>query len=160
MDGRATKLRLLTLSSTPMRVFHLSWMAFFVCSFAWFAVAPLMPVIREDLGLSHEQIANINIAAVLITILVRLAIGPLCDRYGARLTYTWLLALGAIPVIAIGFAVRRAPTGGSSARLHSASVIGRLLPTSTRTRSSWNTLRCRASTITAPARSTSAVSRT
>jgi NNP family nitrate/nitrite transporter-like MFS transporter len=31
-------------------------------------------------------------------------IGPLCDRYGPRLTYTWLLALGALPVIAIAFA--------------------------------------------------------
>jgi NNP family nitrate/nitrite transporter-like MFS transporter len=87
-----------------MRVFHLSWLAFFVCFFAWFAVAPLMPVIRGDLHLSKDQIANINIAAVCVTIFVRLLVGPLCDRYGARLTYTWLLALGAIPVFAIGFA--------------------------------------------------------
>jgi NNP family nitrate/nitrite transporter-like MFS transporter len=87
-----------------MRAFHLTWMAFFVCFFAWFAVAPLMPAIRSDLGLTPEQIANINIAAVSVTILVRLLMGPLCDRYGARLTYTWLLALGAIPVIAIAFA--------------------------------------------------------
>jgi NNP family nitrate/nitrite transporter-like MFS transporter len=104
MDGRATRLQLLNFSTTPMRAFHLTWMAFFACFFAWFAVAPLMPVIREDLGLSKDQIANINIAAVCVTIFVRLLIGPLCDRYGARLTYTWLLALGAIPVIAIAFA--------------------------------------------------------
>lgn len=87
-----------------MRAFHLTWMAFFVCFFAWFAVAPLMPAIRADLGLTPSQIANINIAAVCVTILVRLLIGPLCDRYGPRLAYTWLLALGAIPVIAIAFA--------------------------------------------------------
>jgi NNP family nitrate/nitrite transporter-like MFS transporter len=86
-----------------MRVFHLAWMAFFVCFFAWFAVAPLMPIIRSDLGLSKDQIANINIAAVAVTILVRLIIGPLCDRYGPRRTYTWLLALGAIPVMGIAF---------------------------------------------------------
>jgi NNP family nitrate/nitrite transporter-like MFS transporter len=78
-------------------------MAFFVCFFAWFAVAPLMPLIRADLNLTKDQIANINIAAVCVTIFVRLLIGPLCDRYGARLTYTWLLALGAIPVVAIAF---------------------------------------------------------
>src|SRR4029453_17898382 len=77
---------------------------FFVFFFAWFAVAPLMPTIRADLGLTPAQIANINIAAVCVTILVRLLIGPLCDRYGPRLTYTALLALGAIPVIAISFA--------------------------------------------------------
>jgi NNP family nitrate/nitrite transporter-like MFS transporter len=103
MDGRATRLKLLSFATTPMRNFHLTWMAFFVCFFAWFAVAPLMPLIRDELGLTKDQVANINIAAVCVTIFVRLLIGPLCDRYGARLTYTWLLALGAVPVIAITF---------------------------------------------------------
>src|SRR4249920_3729223 len=103
MNGKATRLSLLSMSSIPMRAFHLTWMAFFVCFFAWFAVAPLMPVIRDELHLSKDQIANINIAAVLGTILVRLIIGPLCDRYGPRRTYTWLLALGALPVLGIGF---------------------------------------------------------
>jgi MFS transporter, NNP family, nitrate/nitrite transporter len=102
MDGRATRIKLFDLSSIQMRVFHLAWMAFFVCFFAWFAVAPLMPVIRGDLGLTQDQIANINIAAVFVTIFVRLLVGPLCDRFGARLTYTWLLALGAVPVLCIG----------------------------------------------------------
>lgn len=104
MEGRATRIELTNFSTIPMRAFHMTWMAFFVCFFAWFAVAPLMPLIREDLGLTKDQIANINIAAVCVTIFVRLLIGPLCDRFGARLTYTWLLALGAIPVIAIAFA--------------------------------------------------------
>jgi len=103
MDGRATRIDLFSLSSTQMRVFHLTWLAFFVCFFAWFAVAPLMPVIRTDLGLSKDQVANINIAAVFVTIFVRILVGPLCDRFGARLTYTWLLTLGAIPVFAIAF---------------------------------------------------------
>ena len=103
MEQRATRIQLFSLSTTPMRVFHLSWLAFFVCFFAWFAVAPLMPIIRGDLGLTKDQIANINIAAVAVTILVRLIIGPLCDHYGPRRTYTWLLALGAIPVMGIAF---------------------------------------------------------
>lgn len=103
MDGRATRIQLFNFSTAPMRAFHMAWMAFFVCFFAWFAVAPLMPIIRGDLGLSKDQIANINIAAVMVTILVRLIVGPLCDRYGARRTYTWLLALGAIPVMGIAF---------------------------------------------------------
>lgn len=103
MNGRATRIQLLNFTTIPMRAFHLAWMAFFVCFFAWFAVAPLMPIIRNDLGLTKDQIANINIAAVMVTILVRLIVGPLCDKFGARLTYTWLLALGAIPVIGIAF---------------------------------------------------------
>jgi NNP family nitrate/nitrite transporter-like MFS transporter len=50
------------------------------------------------------QIADINIAAVAITIIVRLIIGPLCDRFGPRKAYTGLLALGAIPVLGVAMA--------------------------------------------------------
>lgn len=101
---KATRIDLFSFSTPQMRAFHLSWLAFFVCFFAWFAVAPLMPVIKGEFHLTPDQIANINIAAVGITILVRLAVGPLCDRFGPRRTYTALLALGAIPVMGIAFA--------------------------------------------------------
>ncbi len=103
MNAKATRIQLFSLATPQMRAFHLSWMAFFACFFAWFAVAPLMPVIKGDLGLTMGQIANINIAAVAVTILVRMAVGPLCDRYGPRRTYTWLMLLGALPVLGIGF---------------------------------------------------------
>lgn len=102
--SKAAHLSLLRLSEAPIRTFHVTWMAFFVCFFAWFACAPLMPVIRGEFDLTVTQIANINIAAVAITILVRLAIGPLCDRYGPRRTYTGLLLLGAIPVFGVATA--------------------------------------------------------
>jgi NNP family nitrate/nitrite transporter-like MFS transporter len=61
-------------------------------------------VIKGEFGLTPAQIANINIAAVAITIIVRLIIGPMCDRYGPRKAYTGLLALGAIPVLGVAFA--------------------------------------------------------
>jgi NNP family nitrate/nitrite transporter-like MFS transporter len=101
---KATRIQLFSFSTPAMRAFHMSWLAFFVCFFAWFAVAPLMPVIRQEFQLTPAQIANINIAAVGITILVRLLVGPLSDKYGPRRTYTALLALGALPVIGIAFA--------------------------------------------------------
>ncbi len=101
---KATSIDLFSFKTPQMRAFHMTWLAFFVCFFAWFAVAPLMPVIKGEFKLTGDQIANINIAAVGITILVRLIIGPMCDKFGPRLTYTWLLALGAIPVIGIAFA--------------------------------------------------------
>jgi len=104
ISQKAIKINLFSLSTPQMRAFHLTWLAFFVCFFAWFAVAPLMPVIRGDLKLTPAQIENINIAAVIITILARMIIGPMCDRYGPRLTYTMLLAFGAIPVFGIAFA--------------------------------------------------------
>jgi MFS transporter, NNP family, nitrate/nitrite transporter len=101
---KATRIQLFSFSTPAMRAFHMSWLAFFVCFFAWFAVAPLMPVIKQEFGLTPGQIANINIAAVGITILVRLLVGPLADKYGPRRTYTALLVLGALPVIGIAFA--------------------------------------------------------
>lgn len=104
MTGKATRIHLLSLGTPQMRAFHLTWMAFFVCFFAWFACAPLMPVLKGEFGLTPAQIANINIAAVAVTILVRLVIGPMCDRFGPRKTYTGLLALGALPVLGVAFA--------------------------------------------------------
>lgn len=103
-EKKATKLSLLNFSSAAMRAFHMSWLAFFVCFFAWFACAPLMPVIAGEFSLTKDQIANINIAAVAITILVRLIVGPLCDKYGPRKTYTALLVLGSIPVFGLASA--------------------------------------------------------
>lgn len=101
MAGKATRIELLNFRTPQMRAFHMTWMAFFVCFFGWFACAPLMPMLRGEFGLTNDQVANINIAAVAVTILVRLIIGPLCDRFGPRKAYTGLLALGAIPVLGV-----------------------------------------------------------
>jgi NNP family nitrate/nitrite transporter-like MFS transporter len=87
-----------------MRTFHLSWITFFVCFFGWFGIAPLMPVIREQLHLSKEQVGNLTIASVSATILARLLIGRLCDTLGPRLSYTILLVVGAVPVLGVGLA--------------------------------------------------------
>ncbi|WP_445116307.1 MFS transporter [Acinetobacter sp. WZC-1] len=101
---KATKINLFSFNSAAMRAFHMSWLAFFICFFAWFACAPLMPVIAGEFHLTKDQIANINIAAVAITILVRLIVGPLCDKYGPRKTYTALLLIGSIPVFGVAAA--------------------------------------------------------
>lgn len=104
MAGKANSINLFSFTTPQMRAFHLSWVAFFVCFFAWFACAPLMPVIKGEFHLTPGQIADINIAAVAITIVVRMLIGPLCDRFGPRKAYTGLLALGAIPVLGLATA--------------------------------------------------------
>ncbi len=101
---KATEIKLFSFSTPAMRAFHMTWLAFFVCFFAWFACAPLMPVIKGEFNLTKDQIANINIAAVAITILIRLIVGPLCDKYGPRKTYTALLLLGSIPVFGVAAA--------------------------------------------------------
>lgn len=100
--GKATKINLFSFKAPHMRTFHLTWFAFFLCFFGWFGIAPLMAIVRDELGLTKSQIGNIIISSVAITIFARLVIGYLCDRIGPRITYTWLLILGAIPVIFIG----------------------------------------------------------
>ena len=87
-----------------MRTFHITWLTFFVCFFGWFGLAPLMPIIREDLHLTKSQIGTTIVAAVSMTIFARLLIGRLCDTIGPRLTYTGLLVLSAIPVMGVGLA--------------------------------------------------------
>jgi NNP family nitrate/nitrite transporter-like MFS transporter len=99
---KATRIALLSFGTPAMRAFHMSWFAFFLCFFAWFGVAPLMAVIRDELSLTQAQIGNTIIASVAITILARLIIGWLCDQLGPRLTYSALLVLGSVPVMGIG----------------------------------------------------------
>src|SRR5688572_29733445 len=101
-SSKASKINLLDFKTPPMRAFHITWITFFLCFFGWFGIAPLMPVVRKDLGLSQEQIGNIIIASVTITVFARLFIGWLCDKIGPRICYSLLLILGSIPVMFIG----------------------------------------------------------
>ena len=102
-SSKANRIVLFNLKTIQMRTFHLTWVSFFLCFFGWFGIAPLMAVIREDLGLTKSEIGSTIIASVAITILVRLLVGPLCDRIGPRKTYAGLMILGAFPVMLIGF---------------------------------------------------------
>ncbi|SDW44375.1 MFS transporter, NNP family, nitrate/nitrite transporter [Lutibacter oricola] len=100
---KSSKLELLKLSNPATRTFWITSIAFFLCFFAWFGIVPFMPDVVRDLGLTPDQKWNSIILAVSGTVFARLLIGKLTDKYGPRLCYTWLLVLGAIPVIAIGF---------------------------------------------------------
>lgn len=103
-SGKAERIQLFTLATPQMRAFHMTWFAFFLCFFAWFGIAPLMPIVREELALTKSQVGWCIIGSVSITVIARLLIGWLCDRIGPRLAYTWLLVLGALPVMGIGLA--------------------------------------------------------
>ena len=102
--NKATRINLFDFKTRQMRAFHMSWFSFFLCFFAWFGIAPLMAIVRDELGLTKTQIGNTIIASVAITFIARLFIGWLCDRIGPRLSYTGLLILCSIPVMGIGFA--------------------------------------------------------
>ena len=96
------KLNIFSLKGVQMKTFHITWLTFFFCFFAWFGMAPLMKIAREQLHLTKDQVGNIQIASVSATIVARLLIGRLIDKFGPKLIYTWLLVLCAIPVLLIG----------------------------------------------------------
>jgi len=103
-ENKATRINLFNFSTPQMRAFHVSWFAFFLCFFAWFGIAPMMKIIRDEMSLTKAQIGWSIIGSVSITVIARLFIGWLCDRIGPRLAYTWLLILGSLPVMGIALA--------------------------------------------------------
>ncbi|KAF9272522.1 High-affinity nitrate transporter 2.1 [Mortierella alpina] len=97
-EGKATNIKLFSFGRPHMRSMHLSWLSFFIAFTGWFAIPPLMPTIKADLQLAPSQISKANLTSVSATILARLMIGPLCDRYGPRKAMAGLLLLGSIPI--------------------------------------------------------------
>ena len=103
--NKATKIELFSFNSPQMRAFHVTWFAFFLCFFGWFGIVPLMKGdggVIATLGLNPAQVGNSIIAAVSLTIIARLIIGPMCTRFGSRKVYTALLVLGSLPVMCVG----------------------------------------------------------
>jgi NNP family nitrate/nitrite transporter-like MFS transporter len=97
-NHKSRTLPLLNIKDKYGRTFHLSWIGFFVAFLSWFAFPPLLHgIIQKDLQLTQAQIANSNIIGLLATLLVRLIVGPLCDKYGPRYVMVGCLLVGAIP---------------------------------------------------------------
>ncbi|KAG0274294.1 High-affinity nitrate transporter 2.1 [Linnemannia exigua] len=103
-NGKATNIKLFSFARPHMRAMHLSWLSFFIAFTGWFAIPPLMPTIKADLKLTPSQISDANLTSVSATILARLMIGPLCDRYGPRKAMAGLLLVGSITIGLAGLA--------------------------------------------------------
>lgn len=101
-DDKATEIKLLSFKRPQMRAFHCSWFCFFTAFFIWFAIAPLLPEVKETLGLSKQQIWTSNICSVAGTIFMRFINGPLCDKYGARVLMGVILFAASIPCALTG----------------------------------------------------------
>jgi MFS transporter, NNP family, nitrate/nitrite transporter len=99
---KATRIEPLNFASLATRNFHLAWASFFVSFLAWFAVAPLTGTIAAELNLTKGQIANAFMGGVGVTILARLVIGWMSDRFGPRRVYGWMMLLCAFPVCGLG----------------------------------------------------------
>jgi len=101
-DDKATEIKLCNFSRPHMRAFHCSWWCFFIAFFIWFAIAPLLSEIGPDLGISKKEIWTSSVVSVAGTITMRFILGPLCDKYGARVLFTAVLCCCAIPTACTG----------------------------------------------------------
>jgi len=107
-----------------MRAFWAATLAFMLAFIGWFAFAPLMVVVRKDIGLCDNnddvqaalaegddefkcvcgptcksKIADANIAAVSFDVFTRFILGAVIEKFGPRLTDCFLLSFGALMVL-------------------------------------------------------------
>jgi NNP family nitrate/nitrite transporter-like MFS transporter len=98
---RSSEIRFWSFARPHMRTFHLSYMALFLAFVNWFCLPPLLITIKAELKPSEKQLQIANIASVCMTIFMRVIIGKLCDKFGARRTMAVLLSVSCIPVFAV-----------------------------------------------------------
>lgn len=79
------------------KVLHMSWMAFFVSFVVWFNHAPLMVLIKQDLAITDREVEILLLLNVALTIPARVIIGMVVDRFGAKISYSVLLAVSSLP---------------------------------------------------------------
>jgi MFS transporter, NNP family, nitrate/nitrite transporter len=85
-----------------MRAFHCNWFAFFMAFFIWFAIAPLLTEIKKTLKLTKQQVWTSSIVGVGGTIIMRFILGPVTDKFGARIPMSIVLCLASIPTACTG----------------------------------------------------------
>ena len=87
---------LFNLRAANIRTLHYTWFAFFISFMLWFAHAPLMPLIRDALSLSDQEVKILLILNVALTIPARIVVGMLVDKLGPRVLFSSILMLGGI----------------------------------------------------------------
>lgn len=101
-DDKAVEIALCSNRRPHMRGFHCAWTSFFVAFFSWFAIAPLLSEVKTSLCLTNEQIWTSNVLSVTGSAILRVIIGPFCDKYGARMCSVAILVVSALPTMALG----------------------------------------------------------
>ena len=86
-----------------VRALVLATLAFTACFFAWSLLGPLSPELQKSIGLSDFETAVMVAVPVLLGSLLRVPLGVLTDHYGARRTFTALIAATLPAVVGLAF---------------------------------------------------------
>src|SRR5690554_449548 len=91
-----------------IRALHLTWIAFYICFFEWFNMAPLATSMLKSVGwLTSDDLRLFAIANVALTIPARILVGMALDKWGPRRVFSVLMVVMAIPAIAFAFGETR-----------------------------------------------------
>lgn len=101
--NKANQISWFSFNSEHTKTFHMSWIAFFMCFLAWFGIAHLMVVIRDELKLTSDQVTYTIIASISGTVISRVIVGWLCDYIGPRKVFSALLVFSSIPIFSVIF---------------------------------------------------------
>lgn len=87
-----------------IRALHLTWIAFFICFYTWFNMAPLASsMLRSVDWLTRDDIRLFAIANVALTIPARILVGMALDKWGPRRVFSVLMVSMALPTFVFAF---------------------------------------------------------
>lgn len=90
--------------NAEIKALHLTWIAFFICFYVWFNMAPLASsMLRSVDWLTRDDIRLFAIANVALTIPARILVGMALDRFGPRRVFSVLMVAMAVPTLAFAF---------------------------------------------------------
>ncbi|KAK9842928.1 hypothetical protein WJX74_004522 [Apatococcus lobatus] len=92
-EHKAKTLRLFSFARPHYLSFHLNWIAFFTVFMSAYAAAPIVEYIRDDLNLTQFQANVAGVVTTSGTVFARVAMGQVCDSFGPRYAYGFLLML-------------------------------------------------------------------
>ncbi|MFN3688110.1 MFS transporter [Salinarimonas sp.] len=91
-----------------IKALHLTWIAFFICFYVWFNMAPLASsMLRSVDWLTADDLRLFAIANVALTIPARILVGMALDRFGPRRVFSILMVVMAIPALVFAFGETR-----------------------------------------------------
>jgi NNP family nitrate/nitrite transporter-like MFS transporter len=99
---------LFRLRNREIQALHMTWIAFFICFYVWFNMAPLATsMLRSVNWLTRDDLRMFAIANVALTIPARILIGMALDRFGPRRVFSVLMITMAIPTLVFAFGETR-----------------------------------------------------